>query len=161
LYATSGSSGQNGIKADASAFGHTSKAGYWNAVREGFAGCDNPAVQSVASASNENWIEESAYRQKDSDSIKSCAARRRTGQLQNKPACATILPTHTAIEHSVDSGYCQKRSRASTAAATGTAQATRGRLAVGMVKDRHVLMERPAIPVMTPQWVIAIRYESF
>jgi hypothetical protein len=30
------------------------------------AGCDNPAVQSVGSASNENWIEESAYRQKDS-----------------------------------------------------------------------------------------------
>jgi hypothetical protein len=96
LYATSGSSDQNGIKTDASAFRRCAKAGYWNAVRKGFAGCDNPAIQSVASASNENWIEESAYRQKDSDNVTSSAARRRSGQLQNKPACATILPTLTA-----------------------------------------------------------------
>ena len=63
------SSGQNGIKIDASAFGHPSKAGYWNALRKGSAECDNSAIQSVAPASNENWIEESAYRQKVRDKI--------------------------------------------------------------------------------------------
>jgi hypothetical protein len=58
---------QNGIKIGASAFRDASKRGYYDAVREEFAGCDNPTIQSVASASNENWIEESAYRQKDRD----------------------------------------------------------------------------------------------
>ena len=69
LYATSGSSGQNGIKTGASSFRQSSKGAYYDAVREGFAECDNPAIQSVASVSNENWIEESAYRQKDRDNI--------------------------------------------------------------------------------------------
>jgi hypothetical protein len=77
LYATSRSSDQNGIKTDASAFRRPSKAGYRNAVRKGLAGCDNPAIQSVAPASNENWIEESAYRQKDSDNIESLPPRLR------------------------------------------------------------------------------------
>jgi hypothetical protein len=40
------------------------KDGIPNVVRQGSAECDNPAIQSVASASNENWIEESAFRQK-------------------------------------------------------------------------------------------------
>ena len=69
LYATSGSSGQNGIKTNASAFRHLSNGWNDDAVRQGFAECDNPAIQSVASVSNENWIEESAYRQKDRDNI--------------------------------------------------------------------------------------------
>jgi len=69
LYATSGSSGQNGIKTNASAFRHLSNGWNDDAVRQGFAECDNPAIQRVASVSNENWIEESAYRQKDRDNI--------------------------------------------------------------------------------------------
>ena len=91
LYATSGSSGQNGIKTDTSAFRHTSR-GYYDVVREGATGCDNTAIQSVASASNENWIEESVYRQKDRDNITSCAARRRTGQTNR---CAPRYDRHT------------------------------------------------------------------
>ena len=77
MYATCGSSGQNGIKTDTSAFRHTFKGGYYDAVREGATGCDNTAIQRVAAASNENWIEESAHRQKDRDNITSCAAQRR------------------------------------------------------------------------------------
>ena len=69
LYATSGSSGQNGIKTKASAFRHPSKGWTDDLVREGFAECDNSAIQSMASVWNENWIEESAYRQKDRDNM--------------------------------------------------------------------------------------------
>jgi len=69
LYATSGSSGQNGIKTGASSFRQSSKGASYDALREGFAECDNPAIQSVASASNENWIKEAADRQKDRDNI--------------------------------------------------------------------------------------------
>jgi hypothetical protein len=47
LYATSGSSGQNGIKTDASAFRHPSKGWNDDLVREGFAECDNPAIQNI------------------------------------------------------------------------------------------------------------------
>ena len=59
LYTTSGSSGQNGIKTDASAFRHPSKGWNDDLVREGFAECDNSAIQGMASVSNENWIDES------------------------------------------------------------------------------------------------------
>jgi hypothetical protein len=48
---------------------HPSKGWNDDLVREGFAECDNSAIQSMASVSNENWIEESAYRQKDRDNI--------------------------------------------------------------------------------------------
>ena len=64
MYATCGSSGQNGIKTDTSAFRHTFKGGYYDAVREGATGCDNTAIQRVAAASNENWTKESADWQK-------------------------------------------------------------------------------------------------
>ena len=57
------------IKTNASAFRHLSNGWNDDAVRQGFAECDNPAIQSVASVSNENCIEESAYRQKDRDNI--------------------------------------------------------------------------------------------
>jgi hypothetical protein len=43
LYATSGSSGQNGIKTNASAFRHLSKGWNDDLVREG----DNPAIQNI------------------------------------------------------------------------------------------------------------------
>ena len=79
----------------------SSKARY-GAVRRGFAGCDNPTIQSVAPASSENWIEVSPYRQKDRDNHNNRAARRRTGQL---PTCATILPTGTTTRYSIAAGY--------------------------------------------------------
>ena len=68
-YATSESSGQNGLKTNASAFSHLSKGWNDDDVRQGFAECDDPAIQSVASDSNQNRIEESADRQKDRDNI--------------------------------------------------------------------------------------------
>ena len=52
----------------------------------------NPAIQSVASASKENWIEESAYRQKDSDKNKN-----------------RLLPTHSGLTHSIVSTFAASR----------------------------------------------------
>jgi hypothetical protein len=66
LYATGRSSGQNGFKTNAR---HLSEGWNDDAVRRGFAKCDYPAIPSVASVSNEKWIEESAHRQKDRDNF--------------------------------------------------------------------------------------------
>src|ERR1700732_3859028 len=71
---------------DALAFRPSCKAGYWNAVRKGFAGCDNPAIQSVAPASIENWIEESPYRQKDRDNMRCCSSAYLVSYRANRPA---------------------------------------------------------------------------
>ena len=67
LYATCRSSGQNGFKTNASPFRHLSKGWNGDAARREFAQCYYPAIPNVASVSNENCIEESAYRQKDHD----------------------------------------------------------------------------------------------
>ena len=64
--------------------GHLSNGWNDDAVRQGFAECDNPAIQSVASVSNENWIEESAYRQKDRDNI----SLRDRGRIHLRPSVA-------------------------------------------------------------------------
>lgn len=64
LYATCRSFAQYGTKPSLKALRAIYQRGYEDAARKGFTGCDHPAVQSVASSSNENWATEPADWQK-------------------------------------------------------------------------------------------------
>ena len=64
LYAPAGSFAQHGIKTRRKPFKQICQRRCKNAARQGFTKCDDPALQSVASASNENGDQESAHWQK-------------------------------------------------------------------------------------------------
>jgi uncharacterized NAD(P)/FAD-binding protein YdhS len=64
VYATSASFTQQGIDSCPKAFGKCYQRGYQDVARKGLTQRDNPAIQNVAAASNENWTKESADWQK-------------------------------------------------------------------------------------------------
>ena len=68
-YANSASFTQPGIDSCPKAFRQLWQRGSDEVARKGFTRCDDPAIQNVAAASNENWTKESADRQKSRDHL--------------------------------------------------------------------------------------------
>jgi hypothetical protein len=108
LYAPAGSFAEYGIKTRPKAFKRICQRWYKDVARQGFTQCDDPALQSVASASNENRAKESTHWQKGFNVCSSPSgnnavvseledARGRVVDLLRRPAPHPFTGRHCAI----------------------------------------------------------------
>ncbi len=118
-YANSASFPQPGIDSCPKAFGQRWQRASDEVARKGFTRCDDPAIQNVAAASNENWVKESADRQKSRDH---CLRNRLRFQIYG-PGCPYVLKIRCdALSGNRDESFLN----------SATSSATRPRIETGL-----------------------------